>query len=280
MKRKSHLFPILLFIVLSALSIGVCPADSNRWAGDPETGDGDRAYYKVDDGSAEIHTGSTAEGLIIANRFAIDMSILITQIRFSTSGVAEGSPAAVVLYDDPTGAASAPDWGMEIFRQDVVIEGGGRFQAVDLEGVVVNFVGSDDAAFFVGVVDMAEDTYSLGIDLSPPNAGATYISTDFGATFESIAATPIIDGNAMIRAVGEESDRDGDGVGDSRDNCRDVYNPDQVDTDGDGIGDACDIPMCGHTGAPGAGTPPFAAGLLLMLVLLAARTARRGTIDV
>jgi len=35
-------------------------------------------------------------------------------------------------------------------------------------------------------------------------------------------------------------DSDGDGIPDSRDNCRKVKNPDQRDTDGDGIGDICD----------------------------------------
>ena len=35
-------------------------------------------------------------------------------------------------------------------------------------------------------------------------------------------------------------DRDGDGVVDSIDNCRNIANPDQADTDGDGFGDACE----------------------------------------
>jgi subtilisin-like proprotein convertase family protein len=37
-----------------------------------------------------------------------------------------------------------------------------------------------------------------------------------------------------------EPDGDGDGVGDTVDNCPDDPNPSQADTDGDGLGDACD----------------------------------------
>jgi uncharacterized protein (TIGR03790 family) len=36
------------------------------------------------------------------------------------------------------------------------------------------------------------------------------------------------------------ADRDGDGIPDARDNCRDLPNPDQRDTDGDGFGNLCD----------------------------------------
>ncbi|MCK6457771.1 MAG: thrombospondin type 3 repeat-containing protein [Phycisphaerae bacterium] len=35
-------------------------------------------------------------------------------------------------------------------------------------------------------------------------------------------------------------DRDGDGVGNSTDNCPNDSNPTQADTDADGVGDACD----------------------------------------
>jgi len=34
-------------------------------------------------------------------------------------------------------------------------------------------------------------------------------------------------------------DTDGDGVGNSCDNCPDIYNPEQLDANSDGIGDAC-----------------------------------------
>ena len=45
-------------------------------------------------------------------------------------------------------------------------------------------------------------------------------------------------------------DNDSDMVGNFSDNCIDVYNPDQTDSDGDGIGDACDY-VCGDANFDG-----------------------------
>jgi hypothetical protein len=52
-------------------------------------------------------------------------------------------------------------------------------------------------------------------------------------------------------------DDDGDGLCGPADNCPDVANPDQTDTDGDGIGDVCD--PCTDTDGDGAGDPGFPA---------------------
>ncbi|MES2091161.1 MAG: C25 family cysteine peptidase [Pseudomonadota bacterium] len=48
---------------------------------------------------------------------------------------------------------------------------------------------------------------------------------------------------ASIQAAAQETDTDGDGIPDSRDNCTLVSNKDQKDTDGDGYGNACDADL-------------------------------------
>jgi DNA-binding beta-propeller fold protein YncE len=47
-------------------------------------------------------------------------------------------------------------------------------------------------------------------------------------------------GGDLVFQIQRPVDTDGDGVGDSRDNCPATFNPDQFDFDGDGRGDACD----------------------------------------
>lgn len=45
---------------------------------------------------------------------------------------------------------------------------------------------------------------------------------------------------ALRRGGANTRDTDKDGIVDSRDNCKTVFNPDQLDVDKDGVGDACD----------------------------------------
>jgi hypothetical protein len=90
-------------------------------------------------------------------------------------------------------------------------------------------------------VEIGPDTNTNLLDLD----GTNPIS---GADIDTI----IGDGFA-IRAVEAGGDFDGDGVLNENDNCPGDVNPDQSDTDGDGIGDVCDATPTGEDGGDGDG---------------------------
>ncbi|HPD32209.1 MAG TPA: thrombospondin type 3 repeat-containing protein, partial [Phycisphaerae bacterium] len=59
------------------------------------------------------------------------------------------------------------------------------------------------------------------------------------------------------KVCGQDLECDTDGVPDGADNCKCANNPDQTDTDGDGVGDVCDT--CTDTDGDGKGNPGFPA---------------------
>ena len=71
----------------------------------------------------------------------------------------------------------------------------------------------------------------LGLAYMPDPCGPDGDGDGIGDTCDNCPATPNND----------QADRDGDGIGDVCDNCPATKNPDQSDRDGDGIGCACDL---------------------------------------
>ncbi len=157
------------------------------------------AFLAHDDGSAEIHTGSVTEPLVVACRFVPGEPLILSSVSFYTSGTAAGDPAEIVIYEDRSGLAPAPDPSMEVFREEITL-GQGGFQVVGTGGLMLNATGSPEAAFYVGLANVAPRSFSLGIDMSGAEGGATFISEDGGYRFVPISEFPVIDGNAMIRA--------------------------------------------------------------------------------
>ncbi len=168
-------------------------------SGTKDTGDqGPEEGFVLDDGTAEIHAGSTSGAFIIANRFSTSASVSLRAVSFYTSGAAAGDEAEVIIYEDPSGEAGRPAPSMEVWREAIVLDTGG-FQEVPVEGCPV-LNAAPGAAFFVALENRVERSYSLGVDMSGPCAGASYVSIDGGSTFDPISSMPIIDGNAMVRA--------------------------------------------------------------------------------
>ena len=77
----------------------------------------------------------------------------------------------------------------------------------------------------------------IGRTLLDDNGAGVIDLGGYRGNFLVRVATP--DGKS-VQAAREETDADGDGVPDSRDNCINVKNPGQLDSDGDGYGNACD----------------------------------------
>ena len=163
----------------------------------PDNGDD---TFTFDDGIAEIHTGSTVGGLILANRFPLPSRMRLEEVTFEKGKGGEGAPATVVVYLDPTGTAAAPQAEMEIHRESIAL-GSAGVQSVDLD-LVLDPLGNPGAAFFVGLEDPGGSEYALGVDLSSSGAGVSFVSEDGGESFRPISRLPIIDGVVMIRAFG------------------------------------------------------------------------------
>ena len=158
----------------------------------------DLQVFRLDDGTAEIFTGSRTGRVIIANRYEVDLQCSLSTISFYTGKSSTGMEVDVVVYEAPPGFAAGPDWTMEVWRQPVVLEGG--YQQVRTGGVVVNEACLAGSAFFVGLAEKGEGSFSLGIDRSGEWAGSSYLSEDGGVSFAPLSEWPIIEGNAMIRA--------------------------------------------------------------------------------
>lgn len=158
--------------------------------------------FEIDDGTAEIHTGSESEYLVVANRFLSGRPVSLAHVSFYTSGAAAGDPAEVIVYEDATGTASEPDASLEVFRSEITL-GRGGFQEVDVGGLMLNAAGNPEAAFFVGIANAGPRSFSLGIDMTGPRGRASFLSEDGGDAFVSLSSMPIIHGNAMIRVFEE-----------------------------------------------------------------------------
>jgi len=88
------------------------------------------------------------------------------------------------------------------------------------------------ADFNLKVLSM-EDGRSLGVIPNRRGNSACWVRWSTDGLAVAVATS---DGYVEIYPI----DRDGDGIVDGSDNCRNVANPDQADADGDGIGDVCE----------------------------------------
>ncbi len=155
------------------------------------------------------------------------------------------------VYTDPpvsTGYIFTIEPGAANFQSVLIpapLPGGDADFAIEIDGQSYPLAAGHVFDFTTMVPDGVVSFRITGIDtaegLSPTDTSAFITGltwADSGSTDTSFTMVPI---------VVDTTDTDGDGVGDSFDNCPSVANAGQEDSDGDGIGDACDV---------GDSTPP------------------------
>ena len=245
------------------LALGTVLAKLN--ATDPE---GTTAIIYSIVGGDEYQTFEIKNGNELTLKSALDfetISSYVLKVRASDGSLSDTTNVLINVIDIPN---MSIEESIKVHVYDVVFEDNKtkldyssymRTQASEGTGIIYEISGGPDASLFTidkltGVLNFAiipdfenpkdankDNVYEVTIRTINANNGSTDVPV-FTAQIDLFVPEASTAQVSQITAIitTPETDTDGDGVTDTKDNCPLTANADQKDTDGDGLGDTCD----------------------------------------
>lgn len=179
--------------------------------------------------SAVLSDSNAIRPTFVADRVGTYVAQLVVN-----DGTVNGAPdtATITVTNQPPVAASGPDLTVTQ-GESVRLDGSGSYDPDQAPAPLT---------YFWRFISKPTGSKRTDADLVGANSAIVLFIPDVaGAYVLELSVGDGLDSSTDQATVIALSDRDGDGIPDIRDNCRDTPNPDQADANHNGVGDACEV---------------------------------------
>lgn len=198
-------------------------------------------------------------------KFGIDLNTSLgADFEIVNSTVVSNSGDGINFYEDPP--KDGGNRGAKMLSNTLVAFNQGR--GIETDGVGIFWPAHCNNSYGNSLGDWPSWDHGLGSDtvgnisFDPLFCDTTFLTYQLDGLSPCAAYSPLNQCGELIGAFDvvagcdSPADTDSDGIADIMDNCPTVANPDQTDSDGDGVGDACESSNVWYVKPDGSGDAP------------------------